>query len=61
MGEEIRVRVLVWKPEGKRPRRRPNCSWKHTIKVDCNGIGLEAVDRNYVTRWGNAVVDTGVV
>jgi len=54
-------RVLVWKPEGKRPLGRPTCRRKHITKVDYNGIGFAAVDWNYVTRWGNAVVGIGVV
>ena len=61
MGKRYAYRGLVWKPEGRRPHGRPNCRWKHIINVDRNGIGFEAVDRNYVTRWMNAIVDIGVV
>jgi hypothetical protein len=27
-------RVLVGKPEGKRPLRRPRCRWEDNIKID---------------------------
>jgi hypothetical protein len=35
MGEERGVhRVLVGKPEGKRPLGRPGCRWEDNIKMD---------------------------
>jgi hypothetical protein len=35
MWERIRVdRVLVGKPEGRRPLGKPRCKWKDNIKVD---------------------------
>jgi hypothetical protein len=35
MGEERGVyRVLVGKPEGKRPLERPRCRWEDNIKAD---------------------------
>jgi hypothetical protein len=35
MGEEIKVyRVLVGKPEGKRPLRRPRRRWEDGIRMD---------------------------
>ena len=60
-------RVLVRKPEGNRPLRRPRRRWEDNIKMDlqevrCGGkdwIGL-AQDRN---RWGaivTAVMNLGV-
>jgi hypothetical protein len=36
--------VLVGKPEGKRPLRRPRCSWRDNIKLDLSDIGLSVVD-----------------
>jgi len=33
--------VLVGKPEGKRPLRRPRCSWEDNIVMDLREIGLE--------------------
>ena len=38
-------RVLVWKPEGKRPRGRPRCRWDDNSKMDLQelewGYGLD--------------------
>jgi hypothetical protein len=45
MGEKRNVcRLLVGKPEGKRPLRRPRRRWMDNIKVDLLGIGLSVVD-----------------
>jgi hypothetical protein len=32
-------RVLVWKPEGKRPLGRPRHRWEDNIKMDLQEIG----------------------
>jgi hypothetical protein len=32
-------RVLVGKPEGKRPRVRPMCRWEDNIKMDLQEVG----------------------
>jgi hypothetical protein len=37
-------RVLVGKPEGKRPLRRPRCRWKDNIKLDLRGIGIDGAN-----------------
>jgi hypothetical protein len=40
MGEERSVhRCLVWKPEGKRPLRRPRRRWEDNIKMDLPEVG----------------------
>jgi hypothetical protein len=45
MGEERKVyRVLVRKPEGKRPLGRPRCRWEDGIRMDLRKIGLGGVD-----------------
>jgi hypothetical protein len=45
MGEKRNVyRLLVGKPEGKRPLGRPRRSWKNNIKVDVLEIGLNVGD-----------------
>jgi hypothetical protein len=45
MGEKRNVyRLLVGKPEGKRPLGRPRCRWIDNIKVDFLDIGLNVVD-----------------
>ena len=32
-------RVLVWKPEGKRPLGRPRRRWEDNIKMDLQEVG----------------------
>jgi hypothetical protein len=68
MGEERGVyRVLVGKPEGKRPLGRPRCRWKDNIRmglqeVGCGGmvwIGL-AQDRDRWWALVNAVMNIRV-
>jgi hypothetical protein len=45
MGEESRVyKVLVGKPEGKRPLGRPRRRWEDGIRMDLREIGLGGVD-----------------
>jgi hypothetical protein len=40
MGEDRGVhRVLVWKPEGKRPLKRPRRRWEDNIKMDIQEVG----------------------
>jgi len=45
MSEERRVyRVLVEKPEGKRPLGRPTHRWEDNIKVDLQKVGCRGMD-----------------
>jgi hypothetical protein len=45
MGEKRTVyRLLVGKPEGKRPLRRPRRRWIDNIKMDLLEIGVSVVD-----------------
>jgi hypothetical protein len=45
MGESRGVyRVLVGKPEGKRPLGRPTRIWEHNIKMDLQKVGCEGMD-----------------
>jgi hypothetical protein len=45
MGKERDVyRILVWKPEGKRPLGRPRRRWKDTIKMDLQEVGCGGMD-----------------
>jgi hypothetical protein len=45
MGEKRNVcRLLVGKPEGKRPLGRPRCRWMYNIKMDLLEIGVNVVD-----------------
>jgi hypothetical protein len=62
MGEERKVyKVLVGKPEGKRPLGRPRRRWENGIRMDLREIGLGvwiglAQDRD---RW-RAVVSAAM-
>jgi len=45
MGEERGVyRVLVGKPEGKRPLGRPRCRWEDNINMDLQEVGCRGMD-----------------
>ena len=37
-------RVLVGKPEGKRPLGRPRCRWEDNIKMDLQEVGCGCMD-----------------
>ena len=37
-------RVLVGKPEGKKPLRRPRCRWKDNTKMDLQEVEREGMD-----------------
>jgi hypothetical protein len=44
-GEERGVyRVLVGKPEGKRPLERPRCRWENNIRMDLQEVGCGDMD-----------------
>jgi len=45
MGEKRRVyRVLMGKPEGKRPLGRPRSRWDDNIKMDLKEVGCGGMD-----------------
>jgi len=45
MGERRDVyRLLVGKPEGKRPLGGPRCRWEDNIKMDLQEVGCGGVD-----------------
>jgi hypothetical protein len=45
MGEGKDVyRILVGKPEGKRPLGRPRCRWEDNIKMDLQEVGCGGMD-----------------
>jgi hypothetical protein len=62
MGEKRNVyRLLVGKPEGKRPLERPSRRWIDNIKMDLSDIGLGAVDRIGLAQdryWWRALVNS---
>jgi hypothetical protein len=37
-------KLLVTKPEGKKPLRRPRHRWEDNIRMDLRKLGWEAVD-----------------
>jgi hypothetical protein len=43
-GEEDAYRILVGKPEGKRPLGRPRRRWVDNIKMDLREIGWDGVE-----------------
>jgi hypothetical protein len=50
-GEERKVyKVLVGKPEGKRPLGRPRRRWEDGIRMDLREIGLGGVDWIQLSR-----------
>jgi hypothetical protein len=45
MGEQRGVyRVLVGKPDGKRPMGRPRCRWEDNIRVNLQEVGCGDMD-----------------
>jgi hypothetical protein len=44
-------RILVGKPEGKRPLGRPRRTWVENIKLDLRGTGWDGMD------WTNVAQD----
>jgi hypothetical protein len=54
MGENRNAyRILVGKPERKRPLGRPRCMWVRNIKMDFREIGCGSMD------WTDLALDTG--
>ena len=63
----VLYRVLVGKPEGKRPLGRPRCRWEDNIKMNIQEVGCGgmdwielAQDRNRWRALVNAVMNLGV-
>jgi hypothetical protein len=62
MEEERNVyKVLMGKPEGKRPLGRPRCRWENGIRMDLRETGRGSVERIQLAqdrdRW-RALVNT---
>jgi hypothetical protein len=67
MGRRVIYRVLVGKPEGKRPLERPRLRWEDNIKMDlqevgCGGVGWieRAQGRDRWRALVNAVINLRV-
>ena len=45
-------RVLVGKPEGKRPLGRPRRRWENNIKMDLREMGCDPVDWIHLAEEG---------
>jgi hypothetical protein len=45
-------KVLVRKPEGKRPCRRSRCRWEYNIKIGLRETGWEGVEWIYLAQDG---------
>jgi hypothetical protein len=57
MGEKRNAyRILVGKPEGRRPLGRPRRVWVNNIKMDLREIGWDDIDRD---RW-RALLNTAM-
>jgi hypothetical protein len=60
-GERNAYRLLVGKPEGKRPLGRPRRRWMDNIKMDLRDVGWDGMDRIHLARdrgqW-SALVNT---
>ena len=53
MGERRGIyRILVGKPEGKRPLGRPRHIWKDNIKMDLQELGCWGMDRIRIGTGG---------
>jgi hypothetical protein len=56
MGENRNsYRILVGKPEGKRPLGRPRCSWVDNIKLDLREIRWGGMDWIDLAQDGGSV------
>jgi hypothetical protein len=64
MGQEINVyRVLMGKPEGKRPLGRPRRSWEDGIRMDLRKIDWGSVDWIQLAQdrvWWRAVLNAAI-
>jgi len=43
-------KILVRKPEGRRPRGRPTSRWEDDIRIDLRDIGWKGVDKVHLAQ-----------
>jgi hypothetical protein len=56
-------KVLVGKPEGRRPLGRPRRRWEDNIKMDLREVGCSGIDWIYIaqdTDWWRAFVNAAM-
>jgi hypothetical protein len=62
-GERKVCKVLVRKPEGKRPLGRPRRRWDDGIRMALREIGWRSVEWNHLAQyrdWWRALVNTAM-
>jgi hypothetical protein len=47
-------RILVGKPEGRRPLGSPRCRWENNIKMDVRETGWSGMDWIYLAQVGTS-------
>jgi hypothetical protein len=52
-GIKNEFKILVRKPEGKRPCGRPGCRWEDNIQMDLTETGWKGVDLIYLAQDGD--------
>jgi hypothetical protein len=63
-GKKNAYRILVGKPEGKRPLGRPRCRWVDNIKIDLKEIGwgrMDYTDLSQDRKQWSALVNIGSI
>jgi hypothetical protein len=61
MGEKRNAyRLLVGKPEGKRPLGRPRCRWVDNIRMDLGEVGWGDVDWIGLAKDRNSCCEFGI-
>jgi hypothetical protein len=56
-------KILVGKPEGKRPLERPRCRWVDNIKIDLREMGwggMDWIDLADGRDWRRTLVNTAM-
>jgi len=54
-------KILVGKPDRKRPRERPRRRWEDNIRMDLRKIGWKGVDFTHLAQDRDPVVECGSI